>query len=72
MEFEEKHTSLIKYCFKNKEIAKNFWTDFKLEKNLNYPDIVHSNIFWCPENINKSKLFTRFMIYHFLKCRKYN
>lgn len=34
----------------------NFWLNPNLEKILGYPNIIHSNNFWCPRNLSKSRL----------------
>jgi glycosyltransferase involved in cell wall biosynthesis len=42
--------------FLDKNSAKNYWNNKDIEIFLNKPDIVHSNNFWCPTNLIKSKL----------------
>lgn len=39
-----------------KEIANNFWTNSQLESSLNNPDIIHANNFWCPLQLQKTRL----------------
>lgn len=50
------HKNLVKYCFTNKTYAKHFWNNETLEKHLEYPDIIQSNNFWCPDQIKKAKI----------------
>jgi glycosyltransferase involved in cell wall biosynthesis len=41
---------------KNHQIVKNFWGSENFEEKINYPDIIHSNNFWCPKKLHFSKL----------------
>lgn len=36
--------------------AKEFWNRWNLEDNLQNLDLIHSNNFWCPQNLRRSKL----------------
>jgi len=40
----------------SKSKATQYWHSKDLEKKLGNPDIVHSNNFWCPTNITRSRL----------------
>ena len=45
----------LKFCFNNKNQAKEFWLQENIENKIDNPDIIHCNNFWCPPNINKAK-----------------
>jgi glycosyltransferase involved in cell wall biosynthesis len=42
--------------YSNYEEAKQFWFKENLETELGNPDLIHSNNFWCPNQLKKSKL----------------
>lgn len=44
----------------SREDARCFWTSEKLEFNLGFPDVVHSNNFWCPTQLASSRLIYNF------------
>lgn len=37
--------------------AKHYWSQSDLESILKFPDIIHSNNFWCPTQLRSSRLF---------------
>ena len=43
-----------------REMAREFWTNDKVELSLGNPDIVHSNNFWCPTQLQSSRLIYTF------------
>lgn len=43
-----------RYFFRKK--AQQFWKSNNLETKLNYPDILHANNFWCPQNLKSTRL----------------
>lgn len=42
--------------FQNNFQLKKFWNDINLEKYLEHLDILHVNNFWCPQQLNKTRL----------------
>ncbi len=44
----------------SREKARSFWADTDVESSLDLPDIIHSNNFWCPIQIAKSRLIYTF------------
>jgi glycosyltransferase involved in cell wall biosynthesis len=39
------------------ELARDFWNSSRVEETLGYPDVIHSNNFWCPETpLNNARL----------------
>lgn len=36
--------------------ASRFWNDPRLEARLGHPDVVHSNNFWCPVQLSRTRL----------------
>ncbi|MDX9943589.1 MAG: glycosyltransferase family 1 protein [Azonexus sp.] len=44
----------------SREAARTFWTGSDAEKLLHYPDIIHSNNFWCPTQFTSSRLIYTF------------
>lgn len=43
-----------------RELAAAFWAKPELERTLETPHIIHSNNFWCPTQLNSSKLIYTF------------
>lgn len=43
-----------------REIAGSFWTKEDIETSLDMPNIVHSNNFWCPTQLESSRLIYTF------------
>ncbi|CDZ76248.1 D-inositol 3-phosphate glycosyltransferase [Legionella massiliensis] len=43
-----------------RELASAFWTKSDIETLLNAPDVIHSNNFWCPIQLNTSRLIYTF------------
>lgn len=48
------------------EDARHFWNDKDLEVRLQYPDIIHSNNFWCPLGLHHARLVYTFYDLSFL------
>ncbi len=44
----------------SRETARGFWTSNATEKSLEYPDVVHANNFWCPVQLERSRLIYTF------------
>lgn len=44
----------------SRETARGFWAEAGAEESLGYPDIVHSNNFWCPIQFASSRLIYTF------------
>ncbi len=44
----------------SRELATGFWTKPELEDSLRYPQIIHSNNFWCPTQLKSSRLIYTF------------
>ena len=42
--------------FISRGAASEFWTREDVESNISNIDIIHSNNFWCPQNLKKTKL----------------
>src|SRR6186997_768996 len=38
------------------EEARDFWTKPGLDLRLAHPDVVHANNFWCPDQLDESRL----------------
>lgn len=55
-EIYSRPNSSIKNFFSSSDLAFSFWQSSNLEEKLNFPDIIHSNNFWCPNNLTSSKL----------------
>ena len=39
-----------------KDSSFKYWTDLNIENKLNNPNIIHSNNYWCPQQLKKTKL----------------
>lgn len=44
----------------SREIASAFWSGTDVEASLNKPDIIHANNFWCPTQLESSRLIYTF------------
>jgi len=44
----------------SRETARQFWTALDTENSLGRPDVVHSNNFWCPIQLQSSRLIYTF------------
>jgi glycosyltransferase involved in cell wall biosynthesis len=44
----------------SRESSRQFWTSDSVEEALNRPDIIHSNNFWCPVQLQTSRLIYTF------------
>lgn len=50
-----------------RQLAGNFWNKLDIEKKLKNPDIIHANNFWCPTQLQASKLIYTFYDMSFLE-----
>ena len=44
----------------SREAARQFWTGKNVEEELKRPDVIHSNNFWCPVQLETSRLIYTF------------
>jgi glycosyltransferase involved in cell wall biosynthesis len=55
-EIYSRSNSSITNLFSSADQAFSYWQSPNLEDRLGFPDIIHSNNFWCPDKLTSSKL----------------